>query len=443
MILDTGYRCHEFAHLGLLPFAICDDVNLLYNQSGYSGPKESIRETNAAISGFSGVLGPGTPYPTSGAIDQILRQFWSVKSWILTVDLARVMDATWEDCPLAIQTPSSPFPLIWRFYNYCSLGQYAGESSSLPPPMTMVSKTLTMQDYCSSQAVSGNRDRRGVCPYSEYSGSNPNKQTCCATNPIQKFNDLLCRKTYASWTPSNADWDKFPTGDLYSMYNTNPYVDKSTQFRVLSNPELMGMYTCKDALYYDDVFSMFSLSIMDYHNFLHSGSCNAPTTGHYPELYPQKAPTDCLGLSGEVLASSNGDITGYGINLKPSGIDIPLLFDIGTGVAESFKPNDSRNYFPLINFKMQLRTPVTAVGGAYICPVKDTISSIRTRAGQKSVGELIIRDYISGSAVNDSALSQMKVPLFATNTADPCNYLVTATLQPVSFWVKSDLQENY
>lgn len=445
MILDTGYRCHELSRLDLLPFAIATDVDLLYNQSGHSGPVIAIPENNPAISGFSGVLGPGTAYPVSGTLDQVVRQFWAVKSWNLTITMSRVMDDRWEDCPIVLYDPFLPFPPSFRFFNSCSIGAYAGNYGQIPPPMIIASKSLTLQDYCSNQSTGYNLDRRNICPYSDFSGVTPNSQTCCAINPAQKFNDLLCRKSYASWMPTDEDWNTFATGNLRDL-RFNPYVSKTFQFRVYSNPELITMYRCSDTVYFEDVYSMFSLSIMDNHNFTNSQSCNIPVSGYYPDIESGAYPFDCFGVSGESLISSYGDITGYGVNKKPSGIDIPLLFDVGTGVSEEFAPDehDPKTYFPLINFKMRLRTNSTSVSDGNLCPVNDSISSIRTRRSQSRVGQLVIRDFVTGAGSTlDSDLAIMEIPLFATTTTRPATFSVDAVLQPSDFWVYSDLREKY
>ena len=434
MILDTGYRCHELTHMGLLPFAAEEDYHALYNQSGYSGPIKDIQEVNIAISGFSGILGPGTPYPTSGTIDQITRMFWGVKSWNLSVSLQRNMDLGQVFC--------NP---VWQFH-YCDIGGYRGVNGLIEAPILFTSKTLTMQDYCSNTSNNFNIDKKFRCPYSEYSGTNPNTQICSAVNPIQKFDDLVCRKTYASWTPTNQDWNNFTTGvtivDLAKL-KKNPYISQGTQFRVFSSPDIS--FSCPDVPFFQDVYSMFALSIMDPHSFVNSGSCLAFTTGYTPETYDDQYPFDCLGRSGETLASSHGDITGYGINPKPSGINIPLLYDIGTGISDEMKPrkNSDQNFFPLINFNFALRTFSTAVGSNNICPVRDRVSSLRQRLGQKRVGRLIIRDFISGANATDLDLNIMTIPLFATSTTSPTQFFVEAVLQPQDLWVNSQLQPRY
>ena len=434
MILDTGYRCHELTYMGLLPFAAEEDYKALYNQSGYSGPIRDIQETNIAISGFSGILGPGTPYPCSGTIDQITRMFWGVKSWNLSVNIQRTMDAGYIYC----------FPT--QHFHYCDIGGYRGDQYSVATPILFTSKTLTMQDYCSNTSSGYNIDRKFRCPYSEYSGTNPNTQICSAVNPIQKFNDLVCRKTYASWTPTNKDWDEFTTGvtitDLAKL-KKNPYISEGTQFRVFSSPDIF--LECSDVPFFQPVYSMFALSIMDPHSFIHSGSCLAFTTGYTPETYDTQYPFDCFGKSGESLASSHGDITGYGINPKPSGINLPLLYDIGTGINEDIKPraNSDKNFFPLINFNFALRTFLTAVNHNSICPIKDRVSSIRQRIGQKRVGQLIIRDFISGANATHPDLNTMTIPLFATTTTSPSQFTVNAVLQPEDLWVNSQLQPRY
>lgn len=443
MIIDTGYRCHELTHLGLLPFAITEDYTELYNQQGYSGPCLPINESNAAISGFSGILGPGTPYPVSGTIDQITRQFWGVKSWNLTVKVSRIMSASSVECPIKIYDPFLPFPPFMSFFNYCSIGAYAGEQGSIPPPMVVISKTLTMQDYCSHSSNNSNKDRTGSCPYNSYSGINPNTQVCCATNPIQKFNDLLCRTSYGTWSATEEDWRYFETGNIRDL-RYNPYIDKSFQFRVYSNPGLLGMYDCPDSIYYEDVYSMFSLSIMDSHGFVPSGSCTASISGYIPDTYDYMPPFSCYGKSGEVLTSSYGDITGYGINKKPSGVSIPLVYDAFTGISNNFPITGIKTFFPLINFNMQMRTNSTVVSNSNLCPVKDRISSIRQRAGQKRVGELIIRDFVSGlGSPLDKDLAIMKVPLFATTTTNSAQFYIEATLQPQDTWVTNSLSEKY
>jgi hypothetical protein len=443
MILDTGYICPEFSYLGFVPFAPETNVHALINSSGWNGPTQQI----SGLTGVSGVLGPGTFYPGSGSIDQITRSFWCVKSWQLNVNISRVMAADKMTCQLLIIDPTLPFPPFLDAFGFCSIGAFAGDSNTLPPAMNWTTKTLPTQDYCSyiSAGLNYNKDRSGNCPYYLYSGFSLNTNVCSPLNPIQKFNDLLCRQSYFSWSPPEEDIAMFLTGDI-NLVKSSPYVTRGTQFRVLTPAEILLLgYVCPVNFYFQDVYSIFSLSIMDSDGVALSGGCLRNLSGYKPELYDNQYPFGCYGKSGEVLTNSWGEVTGYGINKKLSGISAPHLFDIGTGyVGITATGNDSRRFFPFLHFQMALRTPVLSVSNTNFCPINDIVSTVRTRVGQRQIGTLKIQDFISGfstQALNNTTI--MTVPLYAQTNTSQTQYLIEATLKPLDLWVSASGTPKY
>lgn len=443
MILDTGFRCPDFTHLGLVPFAPSTDYRVLLNSSGWSGPVSQL----AGLTGFSGIFGPGTFYPNSGSIDQITRMFWCVKAWDLTINISRIMAADPMTCRSIFFDPFLPFPPFIDAFGYCSIGAFAGNSNTLPPAMNWSNKILTTQDYCSydSAGLNYNRDRSGNCPYYLNSGSAPNTNICVPINPIQKFNDLLCRQSFFSWSPTEEDVANFFTGDIRSI-QTSPYVTRGLQFRVLTPSEILLLgYDCPTDFYFQDVYSIFSLSIMDTDSLAYSGNSLRNFTGFYPVTYDEQSPFACYGRSGEVLTNSWGEITGYGINKKMSGISSPYIYDINTGFAGyTVSGSDPRRFFPFIHFQMALRTPILSVSDSNSCPVNDIISNIRTRAGQRQVGSLIIRDFISGFTTEALRNTEvMNIPLYAQTNTNATQYFIEAILQPRDLWVSTSGTPRY
>jgi hypothetical protein len=446
MIVDTGYVCPEFSHLGLFPFAITDNPQELYNASGYSGPTIPL-DVEATLSGVSGIYGPGTFYPSSGTIDQLTRMFWCVKSWDLNVNISRIMATETMICEIIIFDPFLPFPPFVNAFGYCSIGAFAGNNNVIPPPMNWMSKTLTAQDYCSfsSAGLNYNNNRVGNCPYHLYSGANPNERFCSPINPVQKFNDLLCRQSFFSWSPKEEEIRHFITGNPREIKNS-PYIAQGLQFRVLNPAEILAFgYRCPVDVYFQDVYSIFSLSIMDANALAISGNSLRGVSGYYPDLFDEQYPFGCLGKSGEVLTTSWGEITGYGVNLKPSGIDIPLVYDLKTG-SPSFpiNPKSPRHFMPLVHFQMKLKTPSLAVSNSNFCAVNDTLSTIRTRSGQKKIGDFVIRDHISGftnEALRNTEI--MRIPLYATSNTNPSQYFIEAIMQPRDLWVTSSGTPRY
>jgi len=436
MILNEDYRCPSVSYIGLFPFGIEDDCQTLVNQSGYSGPVESLSSPSDRNT-ISGVLGDGTFYPQSGGLDSLSRMFWCVKSWNLTVYISRVMNAGIVDCVHPLSEFALPeavlFPPLSTFA-YCGIGVYNGSFSQLPDPQILFSKTLTTQDYCShtSDGIKLNQDSSGSCPYSEYSSVNENRNVCVPINPVQKFDDLLCRESYFSWCPTEEIVSGFNNDSTYDSLDS-PYLDKILQFRVIDPSILVAGYDCDFDPLFDTCYSLFNLSIMDTKALAISGSCVKTFDGYYPDFnnsHENYRKQKC-GPSGENIVDKYGVITGYGYNKDLSGYNPPLVFDNNLFNTS----NESSSFNPFVLFQLKLRTQKLSVSSTNTCPINDTFSTLQFRAGQKPFGKLKINDFVSG--LSNAALEATRIyeiPIYAASTISSSEYSIEAVLTPIEFW---------
>ncbi len=432
MILDTGYRCPEMQSFGFFPFAISEDINELLNQSGFSGP---VPKMNPTRPGLSGVLGEGTFYPVGVHLDQLSRLFWCVKDYNIQFKLSKISQADFVEC--SVLAFPELFPPITAFV-YCGIGTFDGSTSAAILPGFVNSKTLTIQDYCSYLAKTGtyNANPPNICPTDIYGKDTPNKQYCVPVNPIQKFNDLLCRKSLMTWAPKQQEWNDFNTGNYKAI--DSPYFMYWSQFRV-TYPLVLPPYECGLPVIFDDITaSMFTLSIMDSDALAYSGNSIRFASQNYIPPYSDRVdPFDCLGKSGETLTNSWGEITGYGTNPKPSGVYTPAVYNAGTGTLEyPLTGANKGSYFPFVHFQFRLRNKFE--GLSRNCPINELITSIQPKKNSPLIGTLKIMDFISGSTPSaDNATTIMQVPLYVNSSLGASDIKIEVEVRPGQHWVNS------
>jgi hypothetical protein len=438
MIVDTGYRCPEVQSFGFFPFAVTTDINELVNQSGFSGPIPKLDENRP---GLSGVIGDGTFYPASVNLDSLSRLFWCVKDYSVQIRLSKISFGSLIQCN-ALAFPDLYPPI--SAYVYCGIGTFHGAGARLDNGDIDV-KVMAVQDYCShgSNSKLFNVNRQGQCPTDlNAKTSAPNKNICCPINPPQKFNDLLCRKDYLTWAPKQEEWQHFNIGNYTAI--KSPFFSYWTQFRV-TEPLVLPPYECNyPSLYYDNVASMFTFSLMNGDALAYSGNSTRYVSQNYIPPYSEAvSPLDCLGKSGEALTNEWGEITGYGINPKPSGLHIPPLFFYGTGTPEyPMTGLNKGSYFPFTHFQMRLRNQ--AEGLAAQCPVNEVITSIMPRKGAQSVGVVKIMDFISGSSRDaDNFTTIMQFPLYTASNLSQNQLQIEVMIRPGALWVSSSGTPTY
>lgn len=405
-MFDSGILCPEFSSFGFFPFPISRDYQELLNYSGFSGP---IPKLNSTRGGTSGIIGDGTFYPGSGNLDAMSRLYWCVKDYTLNIQ-------------------------IFRQVNNCLIGEQSEDGHSVGTPDQSF-QTLTTQDYCSFNAPTGTfgKDPISFCPTELYGLNNPNTNTCVPINPIQKFNDLLCRQSYFSWSPQQSDWNNFnnPNINLATGINS-PYLIEFQQSDISSDITLE-----------QSVFGLINFSLMDINSLGVSG--NFPQTlgitGYYPSLIDSLPPFSCLGKSGEALTNNWGEITGYGVNIKPSGIFTPYLFDQYNLISGYPATGNIQSFCPFVYFYLRLFNQVSATES---CPVNDKISSLMTLPNQIPIGALNIYDFIANNTPTGQAATRiLTLPLFSEETNNPSQINVVVNLNPSNEWINSKRENLY
>jgi len=438
MILDTGVRCSDTLTIGTFPFGVGEDYKELFNFRGFSGPvKTGIIDDLTNQKTFSGVLGDGTFYPYAAKLDQLSRTFWCVKKWTMSVSYTRSSNASTITCTSAFPLPGyAPFLDATQ---YCIIGGYGGSPTNLFAT-DLVSKALNLQDYCSDNSDAYNRNIPGICPIIEAQG-NENRNTCVPINPIQKFNDLLSRNNYFTWAPTEEEIGIFETGKSFTGLK-GPYFNTWDQYAVVEPIEIVELgYDCGITPFIEKATSYFTLSLMDLDGLAYSGLSRFYQSGYYPELNEER-PFDKFGKSGECLTNKWGEVTGYGINKKPSGLWSPLVYNIGTGINYSSfaTPDNSSIFYPFFHFQMRFKNLTSSTRA---CPINDTITSVYyTGVGLQKIGNFRLYDTISNNTITGREASViLDVPLYSRRNFTLSNIVIDMTAQ--EFWVDNTGKATY
>jgi hypothetical protein len=147
-----------------------------------------------------------------------------------------------------------------------------------------------------------------------------------------------------------------------------------------------------------------------------------------------------------VLTNSWGEVTGYGINKKLSGIKCSAFIRYRNRLRWYYPQpvtilEDFSHFFI---FKWRLELPFYPFSNTNFCPINDIVSTVRTRVGQRQIGTLKIQDFISGfstQALNNTTI--MTVPLYAQTNTSQTQYLIEATLKPLDLWVSASGTPKY
>lgn len=425
---ETGDLIPDMTRFGAFPFEICETISGVYNISGSGGPINAVPpQTAGGLRTFSGITGPGTFYPMSGSLDQILRMFWAVKSWSMT--MTSTIGTVTTAVPLCPTNPG-----ITEVVSY-SIG---------PAPL----KHLALLDLYNHTGGGTGYTLKQDSGITSTIGGN----ICVPSDPIQKWTDLMCRKNYFHWSPPQEVINIFadPRSTLTQQTGAlkSPYVSIQS-VNYTSNLDSFGCLFGGN-----NVFSYFSLAIMNPDFLVQSGVVK---TGErfLEELNPDKGQyKNSLGNdweSGHALTDKWGQITGYGRVYKPSGY-IPNVFhknyidpdqtgklEDGERYIPEFNPSNHNSYFPLIHFFAKFRN--SNAGLRDITLPADTVITTRAPFGNaRSLGNLTIYDVITndsatGTAGNQNARVVASIPLYGGSAAQWFN--VNVTLAPEAFWINN------
>lgn len=423
MDFESGNRVPLIQRMGYFPFVISEDLSGVYNIQNYNGPIEYDGPISPEPM-FSGCLGNGTYYPSSGSLDQLLRLFWGVKAWTIQINSSSLNSQT-------VSCGGLPFVLTYSLD-------------------TFITKNLILQDYWSYYNTTG----EFTSLVDNGSTTNfPNNGTCVPNNPIQKFEDLHCRKEYFTWMPDTGSISQFVprTQGLFTGVRT-PYSTRFNIFRQVS-PYDNQCY----ASTYSQVQSIFGLSIMSPDFLTYSGMIGQTGDSYFVEPTVDSGNyNNFLGsqwVSGDFLTNQWGEITGYNKpTLKASG-NIPLVYykeyinkddptlsqEEKDKYIEKLNPEIPNNYFPLIYFYMKVANN-EQVTSTFNFPVNEFISTRAPSRTSKRVGTLSIRDG-NGNIPSGSQTTIFSCPLYGSSINPVMNANVILT--PTAYWLTTSGTINY
>lgn len=425
MQFESGNLVPSIERYNFLPFAITENVDECYNISGFSGPINYNGPTIPTRM-FSGVAGNGSFYPGSGTLEQLVRLFWGVKAWTLQITSSSLNSQ---------QVSCNGLPITLNY----EIGGF-------------ITKTLILQDYWSYVAKTGEFSPL-VDPGVGSVATFPNRGTCVPVDPIQKYEDLFCRKKYFCWMPDTESIAQFVprTQGLFTGVRT-PYSERFDIFRRASFET-----NCYPSTFVG-VQSMFGLSIMNPDFLVYSGMNRQTGSGWYEPLNIDSGNyNNFLGSrweSGNILTNRWGEITGFGHYLSASGNVPNVLYkehiDINNASDEEkekyipeFNPEFPNNYFPLIYFYMKVANN-ESVTSTYNFPVNEYISTLAPTPSAKRVGTFKIYDNnigVNNTTTGVAAKTIFQCPLYGSSVNPMLN--ADVVLNPTSFWLTNSGENNY
>lgn len=434
---QTGDLIPDMCRINPFPFRISESTGNLLNLSGKYGPiKIPDNQLAGGLSMKSGVLGAGTFYPASGSLDELLRLFYSVKSWQLTYNLsAQESFIELPGCELdLLQNQEAIHFLDYSIFN---------ENNS---------KNLHLLDYYS------NSNSKDIYTIKTDDFFNPiSNVDCYPSDPIQKWQDLFCRKRYFTWSPPQDLINKFNSGLYFNdpNYTNNPYI-----LQFLAEFELDGgdgVSNCYPTFLDLAVYSYFQLSIMNPEFLTYTGI----GLGFTPETGLEKLNPDSGNFnnffgsvweSGYNLTDKWGQIIGYGQKNLPI-VDVQNVYhkeyvekniegDIND-LDVNFNPPYNKSYYPLIYFCSNVKTAPS--NAPFTIP--DIFISTKVQSENALpigvlniydtlIGDSLIQTNSSNNPISGLATRLMfSLPLFSsTNTL---TYSINVNLTPTQFWISN------